>query len=314
MKHRKPHNPQWAHQIETMLAEWAVPLALVIATVLIITIIIPTGIDIYQSWGNIEAKERAKTGIELIQLVATIVGGIAIFWNIIIARRQLVATQEQNITDRFSRAVEQLGHDEASVRIGGIYALERISQDSSRDYWSIMEILSAFVRDQRGLPPQGGIAESPIQLGRDVQAAITVLGRRDRNQDPGNGILYLTSVDLRKMTFDRGDYTSIRFQHADLREANFYRATLQDARLWDAKLTKATLLDADLRNAYLVDADLQQADMRNCILTGADIQRANFAGAGGLTVNQVKSAKNWQEATYSNEFLILLGAVAEEPK
>ena len=32
------------------------------------------------------------------------------------------------------------------IRLGGIYALERISNESEKDYWPIMEILTAYVR------------------------------------------------------------------------------------------------------------------------------------------------------------------------
>jgi hypothetical protein len=34
------------------------------------------------------------------------------------------------------------------VRLGGIYALERIARDSESDHWAVMEVLTAFVREQ----------------------------------------------------------------------------------------------------------------------------------------------------------------------
>ena len=63
------------------------------------------------------------------------------------------ATEDGRITDRFSKAVEQLGarnsdgSKQIEPRLGGIYALERIARDSARDAWPIMEILSAYVRE-----------------------------------------------------------------------------------------------------------------------------------------------------------------------
>jgi hypothetical protein len=44
--------------------------------------------------------------------------------------RQLQISREGQVTDRFTRAVDQLGHPEVDVRLGGIYALERIAKDS----------------------------------------------------------------------------------------------------------------------------------------------------------------------------------------
>jgi hypothetical protein len=136
-------------EIEPSFIKWAEPTVIGLGLLLAIGIGLPTGLDIYQNWQNIDPSERSQAGIILIQTLFTIVGGAAIFWNIVLSRSQLAATQEQNITDRFSKAVELLGHDNAPVRIGAIYALERISQDSSRDYWRVMEVLSAFVRDGR---------------------------------------------------------------------------------------------------------------------------------------------------------------------
>ncbi|MGH3218423.1 MAG: hypothetical protein ACRDPY_06785 [Streptosporangiaceae bacterium] len=38
------------------------------------------------------------------------------------------------MTDRYTKAIEQLGHDKLDVRIGGIYALERIARDSAKGH------------------------------------------------------------------------------------------------------------------------------------------------------------------------------------
>jgi hypothetical protein len=61
---------------------------------------------------------------------------------------QRVALQGQ-FTDRYSRAIDQLGEqgpDRLQIRLGGIYALERLARDSPRDQATIIEVLSTFVR------------------------------------------------------------------------------------------------------------------------------------------------------------------------
>jgi len=45
-------------------------------------------------------------------------------------RRTLETTREGQITERFTRAIDQLGHAHLDVRLGGIYGLERIARDS----------------------------------------------------------------------------------------------------------------------------------------------------------------------------------------
>lgn len=61
---------------------------------------------------------------------------------------QASADRDWRITDSFTRAVEQLGSDKLETRLGAIYALERIAEESPRDHWPIMETLTAFVRDR----------------------------------------------------------------------------------------------------------------------------------------------------------------------
>jgi len=62
--------------------------------------------------------------------------------------RNLQLAQEGQITDRFTKAIEQLGAvnpdgttPKLDVRSGGIYALERIANDSERDHWPMGRFL-----------------------------------------------------------------------------------------------------------------------------------------------------------------------------
>jgi hypothetical protein len=86
--------------------------------------------------------------------LAYIMGGLLAIIGIYMAHRriralerQVVVAQEGQITERFTRAIEQLGSERMEVRLGGIYALERIAKDSDKDYWVIMETLTAFIRE-----------------------------------------------------------------------------------------------------------------------------------------------------------------------
>ena len=83
---------------------------------------------------------------------------------------QTDADRQRRITESFSKAVEQLGSDKLEVRLGGIYSLERISKESPDDYWTVMESLTAFVRERKrahvGRTSSNGIAPRPIFCGR----------------------------------------------------------------------------------------------------------------------------------------------------
>jgi hypothetical protein len=53
--------------------------------------------------------------------------------NYTLSRRTFGLTEQGQVTDRYTKAVEQLGSDKLDVRIGGIYALERVARDSATD-------------------------------------------------------------------------------------------------------------------------------------------------------------------------------------
>src|SRR5215217_2094779 len=162
-------------------------------------------------------------------------------------QEQLDITRQGQITERFTRAIEQLGetHDNGDpkleLRLGGIYALERIARDSpKRDSSTVMEVLTAYVRENASsLPPK----ESPPPA--DILAIVDVL-RRAKDYIPEE---YRIHYDLRRTHLIR----------VDLREADLREAALQEANLQEANLYLANLQQADLREANLQAAILQAA-------------------------------------------------------
>jgi hypothetical protein len=79
------------------------------------------------------------------------------------AQDQLVIAQEGQITERFTRAVDQLGSDQLVVRLGGIYALERIAMNSPRDAATIAEVLSSYIRQHAPWPADGNLGRQLVQ-------------------------------------------------------------------------------------------------------------------------------------------------------
>ena len=78
-------------------------------------------------------------------------------------------SREGQVTDRYAKAIEQLGSDKLDVRIGGIYALERVARDSARDHPTVMEVLTAFVREhsrEQWLLPEHGTTDPRTAAGK----------------------------------------------------------------------------------------------------------------------------------------------------
>jgi hypothetical protein len=77
----------------------------------------------------------------------TLSAGLVALVALIFTARTFHLSREGQVTDRYTKAVEQFGSDKLDVRIGGIYALERIARDSAKDHPAVMEVLTAFTRE-----------------------------------------------------------------------------------------------------------------------------------------------------------------------
>ncbi len=120
---------------------------------------------------------------DLILALAQILAGAALLSGLYFTWRTLQVNQEGQITERFTRAIEQIGSQQLEVRLGGIYALERIARDSERDHWTIMEVLTAYVRkhapeeSSRG----GSVPTEVPDPAPDIEAIMTIIRRRTRS-------------------------------------------------------------------------------------------------------------------------------------
>jgi uncharacterized protein YjbI with pentapeptide repeats len=61
-------------------------------------------------------------------------------------QQQLHLTEQGQITDRYNRAVEQLGHEKAPVRLGALYSLERLAQDNPEYRQTVIDVFCAYLR------------------------------------------------------------------------------------------------------------------------------------------------------------------------
>ena len=111
----------------------------------------------------------------------------------------------------------------------------------------------------------------------------------------------------RRKEGERADLLGANLQGADLGGANLQGADLFGAKLQKADLRGASLQEADLGGAKLQEADLGGANLQGANLDFADLQGADLINAIGLTMLQVKMARNWELAFYADYFLKELG-------
>jgi uncharacterized protein YjbI with pentapeptide repeats len=239
-----------------------------------------------------QAKAESDARTALIQAVA----GLVLLAGLFFTGRTLRLNRQGQITDRFSRAIEQLGDSKLDVRLGGIYALERIARDSADDHRTIMEVLTAFVREHgaeaarqearpatgvatlagvpAAAPPADAEGKSEKELRTDLKAAVAVLRRRRREHEGEGDWLDLSGAHLKGAGFEGAQLDEASFDGAHLERASFRNAHLEGANFKDAHLERA-----DFKNAHLEGANFWGADLRVANFSGAHLEGATFHGA-----------------------------------
>lgn len=203
-------------------------------------------------------------------------------------REKLQLDRDANYTTRYTEAISQLGSDQLAIRIGGVYALERIAKDSQRDHDVVIQVLAAYIRrDSMKRDVNGGahrwssVLEWTKTRGEDVSAAITVvsnLAKDARIYVDLRGVdlreMDLSSMDLRHTKLMFADLSGSDLSDADLSGVPLDRAKLHDVRLTRAKLFATSMVGVDATHATFVRADLSDAN-----LTSAQLSLSNFSKA-----------------------------------
>lgn len=212
--------------------------------------------------------------------------------------RQTRTSEQGHMTDRISKAVEQLGAEKMvknaegertvpniEVRIGGLLSLERIAQDSTRydkgrDHVRVMEILCAYVRENA---PASGAVDFPFPQGCkqetleekrkstpgwlsneltarvDIQTALSVIGRRTSNQIKIEKSYPTRGEAGYQLDLSRTNLRNANFEFLNFANANFFRSQMQ--------------------GIFAKGAVFSGANFTYCELTGASAPRANFSNA-----------------------------------
>jgi uncharacterized protein YjbI with pentapeptide repeats len=276
-----------------------------------------------------DAKERITLENELRGSLTQILGWVFVGLGLYYVIRRVSAAEKAGevakqgqITERFTRAISQLGAIRANgqkrleIRVGGIYGLEGIARESKEYYWPVMEILTAYVRENApwhepvGEPKEklkvvaeqtktDPLSDVSPRVPADIQAVLTVLGRRAlsyRNGEEdrlnlahtnlygvslGNANLegaFLYRADIRKAILTKSNLANVLADESQFQETNLNYANLQRGSFRRANLQRASLMGGNLQHAKLSGTTLQGADLRGIDLRGADLEEANLEG------------------------------------
>lgn len=207
------------------------------------------------------------------------------------------------------------------------YCLEAPKRKQQAHYqgWEIIN----GAKDQLG---SGGRIEALEDLNQDrVSLRYIILDHADLSGiNLNNAFLIGASFKKSQLTCatqDNGkrECTKMRnanFLHANLQEAVLYHADFQKSNFENANFQDAKLQFANFENTKLYGAKFQGANLENTNIKNASLclfeyklehPCANFIGTEGLNSDQIKSAKDWQNACYDRELRIKLNLLPDNP-
>ena len=195
-------------------------------------------------------------------------------------------TEQGQRQDRLKNAIEHLGHESDSVRLGGAYELFHLAEDTEDLRQTVLDILCAHIRRTTGESEYREKHKS--KPSEEIQSLLTLLFVQKHELFRGLHInlqeSYLNGVDIRGARLERAILTKAHLQgtilfKAHLQNANFRYAYMQRANLDIAHLQAAEFIYAHLQGAQIYRAALQGATFFKAHLQGARLDYAYLQGA-----------------------------------
>ena len=240
---------------------------------------------------------------EALKFLGIAKGGVLLVLQVLMSHKRAKAMEdtashtEQGLRqERLKNAIEHLGHDSDSVRLGGAYELFHLAEDNEDLKKTAFDILCAHIRQTTSEKEYREAHES--KPSEEVQSLLTLLFVQKHEAFKGLRIelqgSWLNGADLRKARLQGAILTGAYLQKADLslshlqetfldqvhlQKADLSLAYLQKAFLLKAHSQEANLSEARLQEAKLVGTGLQGANLDEARLQGADLERAQLQGA-----------------------------------
>lgn len=277
--------------------EWALWVISVIAVLAIGSLLS------WKFWGQLHNPQDPLSTV--IRNVGLVIGGVVAvllaIWRSRVAERQVATSQQGLMNERYQRGAEMLGHEVLAVRLGGIYALQRLAAERPEQYHiQIMELFCAFVRfptddkmmgSCRLMEEQDGTSQT---LRPDVQDTMRFLGSRSQDgihlEWKEDFKLYLRDANLSNLQAADANFSRAWLRNANLSNTVLIRADLSGARLRKANLSKSRLQDANLSRASLNGANLSNASLDGANLSYASLNRANLSSNVSLNHANLSNA------------------------
>jgi uncharacterized protein YjbI with pentapeptide repeats len=232
-------------------------------------------------------SERARARIDAVRTGLATGGGAGAGVALLLAFRRQHHTEassasseydaaERRITELYTKAVEQLGNDQAAVRLGGLYALERLAQNNTDRRQTIVDVICAYLRMPYTLTPST-VATSALPAPQlDAGSEDDTSGRTE------SGVL----VQDRCREELQVRLTAQRILASHVRDPQ--SETPFPVSFWD--------VDLDLTGAILIEADFSCCRPRNGVF-----DRAIFAGHANFEWTTFPGDASFDGATFAGD-------------
>ena len=230
---------------------------------------------------------------ETLKFLGISMGGILIALQALMSYRRAKAmedavekTEQGQRQDRLKNAIEHLGHEKDSVRLGGAYELFHLAEDTEDLRQTVFDILCAHIRRTTGEDEYR--ERFKLKPSEEVQSLLTLLFVQKHEVFKDFHInlqgIWLNGADLREARLWKAALVGAHLQKADLyrahlQKANLYRAHLQEANLVEAHLEQVSLYEAQLQDTVFRSARLQCANLERAYLLISNLQEAHMQGA-----------------------------------
>ena len=190
-------------------------------------------------------------------------------------------TEKGQRQERLRNAIEHLGNQSESVRLGGAYELFHLAHDTESLRKTVLDILCSHVR--RTTREDEYRKHHASQPSEEIQSLLTLLFVQEHDVFSG------LRINLNESFLNGANLCEARLRGADLRRASLNEVLLHDAHLEGVNLSEAHLKEARLMGACLREACLIEVSMQGANLVGAQLQGADIL-AGNLTAAYLRGA------------------------
>jgi uncharacterized protein YjbI with pentapeptide repeats len=265
---------------------------------------------------DIDRFERDRDRLKLVddarKTLAQILGGLVVLVGLILTYYSYQLNvdkqdldRERQMTDRFSKAIEHLADEKQSIRLGGLFELERISKDSPKDFSSAMEVISSFIREKSPFQKttydekkENEIIylnikyrkyqdlteeEKNYVLPEEIKLALKIIGRREIKSETDHKVLNLRGININKADLSNLEFSDVDFSGSNLygvnfRESKLLNANLSDSILYNCNFYKGKIFDSEITNSDLRQAKFLETEISNSDLSYSDCTLTEFIG------------------------------------